>query len=85
MVERLAEQQRILKVENIAVTSRSAGTSRGDFREFVRTLRDMKKGQSFMWRLSSNDRMAISIVQILFDREFVSRREGDAFRVGRVR
>lgn len=74
-----------LKLEDIPVPERTSARGNGNFREFVTALRDLKKGQSFLYPdLASNDRMAISIVQMLFNREYVTRKEGKAFRVGRV-
>ena len=76
-----------LKIENIPVEPHSSGArGNGAFREFVLALKKLNKGQSFVWELSSNDRMAIAIVQILLERQFITRRQpdGSGFRIGRV-
>lgn len=75
-----------LKIENIPVEPIGNNhRGNGAFREFVFALRDLKKGQSFLWDLSSNDRMAVAIVQMLLDRQFITRRQNDGkFRVGRI-
>jgi len=75
----------LLKIEDVAVEPiGNGGRGKGAFREFVLALKALKRGQSFVWEMSSNDRMAIAIVQILLDRQFITRREGDSFRVGRL-
>lgn len=75
-----------LKIENIPVEPIGNGSrGNGAFREFVLALKELHKGQSFVWELSSNDRMAIAIVQMLFDRQFITRKQPDGkFRVGRL-
>lgn len=75
-----------VKIENIAIEPiGNGGRGNGAFRDFVFALRDLKKGQSFLWDLSSNDRMAIAIVQMLLDRQFLTRKQDcGKFRVGRT-
>ena len=73
-----------LKIENVKVSPFNGRRGRREYREFLAALRDLKTGQSFLWALSSNDRMAIAIVQYLLDRQFVTRKEGTAFRIGRT-
>lgn len=73
-----------IKIENTPVAVNRAERDKGNFREYVKALAALDVGQSFLWRLASNDRMAISIVQMLFDRRFVARQEGDTFRIGRI-
>lgn len=74
-----------LKIENKPIEP-IGGIRRRDvtFAEFVITLQKLEIGQSFLMRLDSNDRMAIAIVQILYNRRFVSRKEGDRHRIGRT-
>lgn len=75
-----------VKIENVPIEPiGNGGRGNGAFREFVFALRDLKKGQSFLWELSSNDRMAVAIVQMLLDRQFITRRQDKGqFRVGRI-
>lgn len=75
----------VLKIENVPVEPVGGRRGNGTFRDFVLALKNLKKGQSFVWEMSSNDRMAIAIVQILLERQFVTRKqEGGKFRIGRV-
>src|ERR1700684_679784 len=69
------------KIENVKV---SAFNNRGSRREFLEALPNLKVGQSFIWDLGSNDRTAISIAQFFLDRQFVTRKEGHQFRIGRT-
>ena len=71
-----------IKIENKAV---DGGGDTG-FREYVLTLRALEVGQSFVTKLPSSYRIALSVAQILLDREFVTRKEGASGlrRVGRV-
>lgn len=73
-----------LRIENVKVSPFNGRRSKRDYQDFLKALRDLKTGQSFMWALSSNDRMAISIVQFLLDRQYVTRKEGETFRIGRT-
>ncbi len=74
-----------IKVENKPVEPIGGNRARNvTFTEFVITLRELKIGQSFLMNLQSNDRMAISIVQILYNRRFVARKEGVQHRIGRT-
>lgn len=81
---RAPNNESVVKIEDVPVTVSRAKRSEGDFRQYVQALANLKKGQSFLWKLSSNDRMAISIVQMLFNRRFVARKEDDTFRIGRI-
>ncbi len=72
------------KIENVKISPFNGGRSRREYQEFLKALRDLKTGQSFLWPLASNDRMAISIVQFLLERQFVTRKEGHQFRIGRT-
>lgn len=78
----LPTDQRI-KIEKVAVQALKSGRG-GNFQAFVLALRDLKKGESFLYPLASNDRMAIAIVQLLLERDFVTRKEGGMYRIGRV-
>jgi hypothetical protein len=75
-----------VKIESVPIEPvGNGGRGNGAFREFVFALRDLKKGQSFLWELSSNDRMAVSIVQMLLDRQFITRKQDNGkFRIGRI-
>lgn len=74
-----------LKIENKPVEP-IGGTRRRNisFADFVIALRNLEVGQSFLMTLDSNDRMAIAIVQILYNRRYVSRKEGERHRIGRT-
>ena len=75
----------MVKIENVKVSSFSNGQrSRREYHEFLKALRDLKVGQSFTWALASNDRMAIALAQFFLDRQFVTRKEGHQFRIGRT-
>lgn len=69
------------KIEKVAVTALRAQYRP---RDLALALKVMKVGESFLWPISSNDRAAIALAQVLLDRQFVSRKEGHTFRVGRV-
>lgn len=69
------------KIERVLVTARRAQHRP---RDLALALKVMKVGESFLWPVSSNDRAAIALAQVLLDRQFVTRREGKTFRVGRV-
>lgn len=74
----------VLKIENKPLRSGSYRT-RPEFENFVETLGELNVGQSFLWRqINSNDRATISIAQKLLKRRFITRREGQAYRVARV-
>jgi hypothetical protein len=74
-----------IKVENIAVNK---GYSRNkDFGVFVETLRDLKVGESFVHNFQSHHRLAVTIMQHLFHRQYTTRKEpGNArgHRIGRI-
>jgi hypothetical protein len=57
---------------------------RRDVRAYVLALRDLKVGESFLWKLQSNDRMTILILSIVFDRKFITRKEGEMYRIART-
>jgi hypothetical protein len=71
-----------LKIEKVPMLK--TRTYNGEFQDFVMALRALKVGESFVYKLASNNRMAISIAQYLLDRRFTCQREKDSFRVGRI-
>lgn len=73
----------MIKIENMVLSPRQTRDT-PQFREFVKALAALKVGQSFVYPVVSNHRMAISIVQILFDRQFTTRKTDSGFRIGRV-
>jgi hypothetical protein len=73
-----------LKIENVKVTPFNGRRGKREYQDFLTALRDLKTGQSFLWPLSSNDRTAIAIVQFLLDRQYMTRKEGESFRIGRT-
>ena len=52
---------------------------------FVAALAALKVGQSFVHAVTSNHRYAMSITQQLLGREFTTRRDGEQFRIYRIR
>lgn len=73
-----------IKIQNKAVQPWASGAEERDYHGFLVALRDLEVGQSFLWKPTSNDRMAITIVGVLFGRKFKTRSEGDTHRIGRV-
>jgi hypothetical protein len=73
-----------IKIEDKPVLQTKSASDKRDFRGFVQALKDMEKGQSFLWQIVSTDRIAISVVGMLLDRRYVARKEGDQHRIGRV-
>lgn len=74
-----------IEVENVPINHwHGKGREERNWREFVQTLKDLKKGQSFLWKIASNDRMAIAMAGVLLDRRFRSAKEGELHRIGRV-
>lgn len=67
-----------IKLETIKGVPKVMGTNgERDFQEFLKTLKDMKVGQSFLWKLASTDRMALCVAGMLLDRRYITRKEGD--------
>lgn len=56
------------------IISKRAQAPRADF---LCALRDMKVGQSFKWNMSQYDRAAISVAQVLLERRYETRKDGD--------
>lgn len=74
-----------MKIENKSVARGDSRRSQ-DFEDFVVALQKLKVGQSFYLEgFASNYRMTISICRILLGREFASRKEGNGYRVGRIK
>lgn len=73
-----------IKIEDISIVPWKSDSGRGGFQDFVLALRGMDKGQSFLRKINSTDRIAISVVGTLMERRYVTRKEGDTFRIGRV-
>jgi hypothetical protein len=72
-----------MKIEKVKLDGRRGGS--GEFKEFLHALRDLKKGESFLYKAASHHRLSVSILQHLFDRAYTVRKEGeDQFRFGRI-
>jgi len=53
--------------------------------EFLIGLRDLQVGQSFVvTKIPSNFRIVLSATQVLMGRRYMSRKEPDGYRIGRV-
>lgn len=73
-----------ITVEDKPVFMTKSTDDKRDFKGFILALRDMEKGQSFLWKIVSTDRIAISVIGMLLDRRYVARKEGELHRIGRV-
>ena len=71
----------MLKIENKQVTPQDS-----EWRDFLFGIRDLKVGQSFVLpTFSSNYRIAVSVLKTVVGREFVTRKEKNGYRVGRIK
>lgn len=72
-----------MKIEDKTITPRKKMDHKFD--DFIRTLKVMDVGQSFIVEtIPSNFRIAMTVANVLLGREFVSRKENGKFRIGRV-
>lgn len=74
-----------MKIENIPITKNQLFGN--EWQDFLGTLKMLEVGQSFLVRLTSNHRNAISVAGLMLDRQFVSKKDkrGDVLsRVGRI-
>jgi len=74
-----------LKIENKPLLGKH-GRGSEEFREYVLTLKELKVNQSFCIDFfPSNYRVALSVCQTILGRKFGHRKEGDVYRVGRIK
>lgn len=73
-----------LKIEKIAVYRKSR--EGGEFAIFCRALGALKVGESFVYRMSTYNRMAVSAISHAMSRQFsaAQQKEEGIYRVGRV-
>lgn len=70
-----------MKIEKVKMPSYN---TKSEWKDFVATLKRLKVGESFLIKLESNHRMAISIVQDFLNIRFITRKDGNKHRVGRI-
>ncbi len=74
-----------MKIGSKKVSERD-GRQSDEFQEFVATLGKLKKGQSFVLKeIRGHYRVAISVAQTLLNAEFATRKEGNKYRIGRIK
>jgi hypothetical protein len=75
----------MIKVEKVQFKPGGSAWS-NEFHEYVVALRDLKVGESFLYKMESHHRLAIAIMQHAFGRAYKSRKEGGSgvFRIGRI-
>jgi hypothetical protein len=71
-----------IKIETVTFESRNPKDQ--EWPEYVKTLGIMKVGESFLTKMSSNHRNALSIAQYLLGRRYITRKEAGRFRVLRI-
>jgi hypothetical protein len=60
------------------------GNCRTGMEKYVRAIATLKVGESFLYRMTSNHRNAISVIQYALGRKFRTRVENDKYRIARV-
>jgi hypothetical protein len=72
-----------IKIEKVSVNK--SQTRNKDFGSFVVALRDLKVGESFLHPVQSHHRLAVTIMQHLFDRQYTMRKhDAKTHRIGRI-
>lgn len=71
-----------IKIERVPITTRKGKES---LKEFVITLGKIEIGQSFLFEITAYHRHAISVVQYLTEKRFITRHDkGDLHRIVRI-
>jgi len=74
-----------LKIDDKPVSEHDGRTS-DEFRDYLLTLQKLNVDQSiYVERMPSHYRLAVSICSTLLGIKLVSKKEGDGYRVGRVK
>ena len=74
----------IIKIENVHIQRKMAGSI--SFKEFVLAIKKLKVGQSFLiTTCPSNHRTAISALQYIMDVKISVYKEGNGYRIGRIK
>lgn len=60
------------------------GNCRTGMEKYVRRITTLQVGESFLYRMTSNHRNAISVIQYALGRKFMTRAENDKYRIARV-
>jgi hypothetical protein len=72
-----------MKIEKVKLDGRRVGN--GEFKQFLHALKDLRKGESFLYNARSHHRLSVSILQHLFDRTYTVRKvEEEKYRIGRI-
>jgi hypothetical protein len=73
-----------IKIEKVPV-NKSQHRDR-DFAQFVTAMRDLKVGESFVHPMQSHHRLVVTILQQLYERQYITRREEGTrgHRIGRI-
>jgi len=70
-----------ITVERVSLAKRESRTD--NFEEFVKVAEKLEVGESFLFKLTSNHRMALSVIQYLTANRYVTRHENGQHRVCR--
>lgn len=73
-----------IKIDKVPLVKKRATST--DFQQFVTAVSELKLGESFLYKVNGNHRIAINTVKILLSRQYVvnpSEQKG-YFRVGRT-